>query len=101
MVQRLTKPTARVLNLLLKAPNEGVYGLELSNQGQVGPGTLYPMLTRLERLGWVDSAWEDVDATIVGRPPRRYYQLTGTGRIEAAAALERRDATGREGLAEA
>jgi DNA-binding PadR family transcriptional regulator len=37
-------------------------------------GTIYPALRRLERAGYVDSAW----STVNGRE-RRTYQLTGTG----------------------
>jgi len=101
MVTRLTKPTARVLQLLLKAPQEGAYGLELSRDANVGNGTLYPMLIRLERLGWVESSWEAIDPADAGRPARRYYRLTGLGRIEAVAVLERNPAVGLDGLAEA
>ena len=39
---------------------------------------LYPMLARLEERGLVTSRWEPEPAT-AGRPPRRYYQLTGEG----------------------
>lgn len=101
MVQRLTKPTSRVLALLLEAEGGRAYGLELINNAQVGPGTLYPMLTRLESIGWLDSAWEDIDPVEAGRPARRYYSLTANGRIEAAEALASRGIAGTEGLAEA
>jgi len=101
MVQRLTKPTARVLNVLLEAPQGRSYGLELTEQAAVGAGTLYPMLTRLESIGWLESTWEAIDATEAGRPPRRYYKLTGAGRVDAVAALERGAATGNRGVAEA
>ena len=36
-------------------------------------------LARLERLGWVESRWEDVDPSEAGRPVRRYYRLTTDG----------------------
>jgi len=101
MVQRLTKPTGRVLDLLLKAPDGRAYGLELINEGNVGAGTLYPMLTRLEGLDWLESTWEDIDPAKEGRPPRRYYSLTAKGRIEAVAALERKKANEVPGLTEA
>ena len=38
-------------------------------------GTIYPALRRLERAGYVDSAW----STVNGRE-RRTYQLTNAGR---------------------
>jgi DNA-binding MarR family transcriptional regulator len=101
VVQRLTKPTIRVLKLLLDAPTGSFYGAELIEQADLGPGTLYPMLTRLETIGWLESAWEDVDPAVAGRPARRFYRLTTHGRVEAVAALERRKPATRRGLAEA
>jgi len=34
-----------------------------------------PILARLEGVGWLESGWEDVDPTVVGRPALRYYRL--------------------------
>jgi PadR family transcriptional regulator, regulatory protein PadR len=39
-------------------------------------GTIYPLLSRLRRAGWLDSKWRE---SPVG-PPRRYYSLTDSGR---------------------
>jgi PadR family transcriptional regulator PadR len=39
-------------------------------------GTLYPLLTRLRKAGLVDYRWEESTSG----PPRKYYQLTDTGR---------------------
>jgi len=41
-----------------------------------GEGTLYPLLSRLRREGLIDYAWVESEAG----PPRKYYQLTDTGR---------------------
>ena len=38
-------------------------------------GTLYPLLSRLRRSGWVETTWQE---SPVG-PPRRYYTLTPDG----------------------
>ncbi|MCC5946852.1 MAG: PadR family transcriptional regulator [Nitriliruptoraceae bacterium] len=43
-------------------------------------GTLYPLLARLRKQGWVETSWTPSDSG----PPRRYYALTEDG----AAALE-------------
>ena len=44
-------------------------------------GTVYPALSRLERDGYVRSAWEDeAEAHAEGRPARRYYRITAHGR---------------------
>ncbi|MEV4345998.1 PadR family transcriptional regulator [Actinoplanes sp. NPDC049596] len=45
-----------------------------------GEGTIYPLLSRLRRSGWLESKWVESPTG----PPRRYYGLTVTGR----AALE-------------
>jgi PadR family transcriptional regulator, regulatory protein PadR len=45
----------------------------------LGEGTVYPALHRLERSGWLSSAWSDVD----GRK-RRTYRLTPLGQREMA-----------------
>ncbi|MFI2352008.1 PadR family transcriptional regulator [Streptomyces sp. NPDC019443] len=39
-------------------------------------GTIYPLLSRLRREGWVNTVWKESDSG----PPRRYYTLTATGR---------------------
>lgn len=60
------------------------YGLEivkdLDAAGQLltSQGTVYPLLNRLSEAGWVQSHWEVVD----GERPRRYYDITETGRQE-------------------
>lgn len=38
-------------------------------------GTIYPLLTRLRRDGWVTSAWRESPSG----PPRRYYRITPKG----------------------
>lgn len=43
---------------------------------QVGQGSLYPALQRLEEKGWISSEWR---ATEQGRRAK-YYELTGKGR---------------------
>jgi PadR family transcriptional regulator PadR len=40
-------------------------------------GTLYPLLARLREEGLVKTTWRESSQG----PPRRYYQLTGDGRV--------------------
>jgi DNA-binding PadR family transcriptional regulator len=84
---RLTLETLRVLGLLLESPNEPKYGLELAQRAGLKSGTIYPLLARLERAGWLISECEDVDPRTAGRRPRRYYKLTGAGETGARAQL--------------
>ena len=40
-------------------------------------GTIYPLLTRLKNTGLLNYRWEESTSG----PPRKYYQLTETGKI--------------------
>ena len=67
------------------------YGRALSVHTGLGSGTVLQCLYRLENWGWLESRWEDRDvATRDGRPPRRFYRLTGLGQREATALLAER-----------
>ena len=43
-------------------------------------GTLYPLLSRMRRDGLVDYEWKESEAG----PPRKYYELTASGRSQLA-----------------
>src|SRR6478752_336370 len=89
---RMTAPTRAVLEVFLSDPEVPRYGLEIGSHAILPSGTVHPILARLEGLGWLDSGWEDVDPTVVGRPRRRFYRLTATGAGQAEAAIEAADA---------
>jgi PadR family transcriptional regulator, regulatory protein PadR len=68
------------LHVLHHASEEPIFGLgmmkELSRHGYViGPGTLYPLLHRLEEGGLLVSRSE-----VVGGKTRKYYEITAKGR---------------------
>ena len=89
-VLRMTLQTQLVLRALLEEPAQQRYGLELCELVGLPSGTIYPILARLERVGWVDSEWEDPAAhEQAGRPRRRFYRLTPDGADQARAALAR------------
>jgi DNA-binding PadR family transcriptional regulator len=75
----ITVPVAKVLAALLSDPVADRYGLDLMKATGLPSGTLYPILVRLERAGWLEARWEDVDPASAGRPARRYYRLTADG----------------------
>ncbi|WP_148589741.1 PadR family transcriptional regulator [Streptomyces sp. WAC01526] len=86
---RLTKPTIAVLETLLSATSGNpAWGLSICRQADLGPGTVYPILDRLCERGWLTSYEET--GPHPGRPARRYYELTGNGRLQASQALEAR-----------
>jgi len=61
-----------------EAPVHGQWVLtELRRHGyDISPGTLYPLLNRMERLGWLRGRSDPGG----GRRARRDYRLTGEGR---------------------
>jgi DNA-binding PadR family transcriptional regulator len=83
----LTTSGAKVLAVFLADPTGEQYGFGLMKATGVKSGSLYPMLTRLERRGWIESFDEGIDERTEGRPRRRLYRLTGLGQREARAAL--------------
>jgi PadR family transcriptional regulator len=87
---RMTLQTQLVLHALLRRPAAERYGLELCAETGLPSGTIYPIVARLERAGWVESRWEDPNEHITrGRPRRRYYRLTDGGAAQVRAALSR------------
>jgi PadR family transcriptional regulator, regulatory protein PadR len=76
---RLSVPAARVLREFLEDPDAPCYGFDLMERVGMASGSLYPILARLERAGWIVGAKEDIDPQVEGRPARRYFTLTGEG----------------------
>jgi PadR family transcriptional regulator PadR len=86
---RLTRPTLEVLKVLMASTADTpAWGLSICQQAELGSGTVYPILERLTENGWIISR-EETDPH-PGRPARRYYDLTGAGRAQAAEAFEKR-----------
>lgn len=52
-------------------------------------GTVFPILARFERLGWLQSGWEELDPSQAGRPRRRYYRFTDSGKVHTDEVLVR------------
>jgi len=77
---RLTDPTKAVLRTLIRsqsADNQAeMFGLAIHRETGLGPGTVYPILRRLERAGWLEAREEAHDeAPHDARPPRIYYRI--------------------------
>jgi PadR family transcriptional regulator, regulatory protein PadR len=91
-ITRMTTPMLAVLAALVNG--EGWYGLRIAEATAMRTGTVYPILARFERAGWVTSTWEDKDDPDEKNDPgakRRYYRLTPEGRESALAALRLRE----------
>ena len=69
-----------VLSVLQTIADGHEYGFDIIDVTGLPSGTVYPALSRLERDGYVRSAWEDDGhAHREGRPARRYYRVTAPG----------------------
>jgi PadR family transcriptional regulator PadR len=85
--RELKRGSLELIVLRLLAPGEA-YGYEIVTKltartnGSLGvtDGTLYPVLYRLERAGFVAVRWETPERGV----PRKYYRLTGEGKAELA-----------------
>jgi DNA-binding PadR family transcriptional regulator len=84
---RLTAPTLKLLKIFVEKPREEFSGAEISRATEIGSGTLYPILARLEAAGWLKSTWEKINPSEEGRPRRRLYRITGQGQTKAVHAL--------------
>lgn len=77
---QLRKGAAELVVLSLLKEGER-YGLDILEQaggsgGVLSDGTLYPLLTRLEREGKLEARWAMADDAKI---PRKYYRLSGEG----------------------
>jgi PadR family transcriptional regulator, regulatory protein PadR len=85
VVPRMTNQTLRVLAVFLGDVTQERHGFSLVDRTGIKSGTLYPILIRLEKAGWLECRLEDVDPAVAGRPARRMYSLTGQGAVAARA----------------
>jgi PadR family transcriptional regulator PadR len=85
---RITKQTLSVLGAFTSSQHEALSGAEIARKTMLQSGTLYPILSRLEHANWLESRWEIGDPSKLGRPRRRFYQLTGLGYKSAIAAYK-------------
>jgi PadR family transcriptional regulator PadR len=80
MLSHLRRGSLEYCVLSLLAGRER-YGLDIARELTAtgvlmsSEGTLYPLLARLRKAGWVSTSWEQSTEG----PPRRYYSLTAAG----------------------
>jgi PadR family transcriptional regulator PadR len=91
--ERLLLPQGTLDLLILKAlALEPLHGWAMSERLQqishdalqVGQGSLYPALHRLERAGWIKARWRTTD----NNRRAKYYELTRAGRKQLESASE-------------
>lgn len=81
--RKLSLQALRVLHCLFQHTNNATCGADLIKELNIFSGTIYPILLRLEKNGFVESKWEIETPSMLGRPRRRLYTITGDG-IRAA-----------------
>ncbi|MGL4832461.1 MAG: PadR family transcriptional regulator [Propionibacteriaceae bacterium] len=72
---------------ILQATPEPVWGLKIVRESGRPTGTVYPLLERLERAGYVESRWDDSPTP---GPRRRMFVLTSAGESFVAQSLRDR-----------
>jgi PadR family transcriptional regulator, regulatory protein PadR len=92
----MTPATLDVLEVLL-GPDDELYGLKIAKATGRPTGSIYPILARLERIGWVESEWEPGDPDSRG-PRRRFYRLSPNGLASARTALAGRRKPAGQGM---
>lgn len=77
--------------MILQAIHAGDgYGFSVMEMTGLPSGTVYPAMRRLERDELIDSQWERQSiADAEQRPPRKYYKLTGAGRVTLESSRKR------------
>lgn len=83
---RLTQPSLRILKLFIDDPSPRA-GSDVMGALGLASGTLYPIVARFVKCGWLTGKWEAGPPQRLGRPRRRYYTLTQAGRQGAREAL--------------
>jgi DNA-binding PadR family transcriptional regulator len=90
------RPLSPTTVAVLQAVAGGVrHGFDIMDTTALPSGTVYPILGRLERAGFVRSRWEaPTVAQREKRPPRRYYEISAAGARVLAMSVEHYRALG-------
>lgn len=85
---RVTDATLDVLEVLL-GPDDELYGFKIAKAIDRPTGSVFPILTRLEDMGWAVSEWETSEQSPRGSR-RRFYRLSPEGVVRARDVLAER-----------
>ncbi len=89
-LSQLRKGYLELCVLLALKSRKSSYGFELlqifEKAGlELKEGTLYPLLNRMHKNGWLESNWE---TPTDGGHPRRFYELSPTGQLHLPRMME-------------
>jgi len=85
---RLSRSSLKIVQVFLETPGEEFCGSDLMDRADVSPGVVYPFLVKWEAQGLLKARWEEQDASDLGRPRKKLYKLTGSGKTAAREALK-------------
>lgn len=71
----MVRRSAQVEAVLTALADGCTYGLAIMRRTGLASGTVYPILRRMEKAGWVTGTLDE-RACLPGRPARRTYELT-------------------------
>jgi DNA-binding PadR family transcriptional regulator len=77
--KRITDTFLRVLSLFVSHQDRQYCGYDIVNMLDMKTGTVYPLLHRLEKSGWLKCQAENIDPRAEGRPGKRLYSLSDSG----------------------
>jgi PadR family transcriptional regulator PadR len=95
-MERVTKRTLQILLALGDGPLHG-YGIKqdiadrTNGQVNLGSGTLYEAIQRLEGWGWIEEVPTPAEEPPSGGPQRRFFALTAAGKEVLGEELRRLD----------
>jgi DNA-binding PadR family transcriptional regulator len=86
----MPRPLSLAAVAVLQAIADGArYGFDIMDVTDLASGTVYPILSRLERRDLASARWEAArTAQREKRPPRRYYDVTNAGLKVLAESIE-------------
>lgn len=87
---RMTMPTLKVLELFISCNAQQLAGSEIGIETKLSSGSLYPILHRLTKNGWLDTEKEKESPSELGRPQKTFYRLNADGRRQAISELAKR-----------
>jgi PadR family transcriptional regulator PadR len=85
---RLSLAGMRILRLFFGDPGAEITGAQIIRASGLASGTVYPLLLRFERVGFLESHWESGNPSDLGHPRRRYYRISRDGLAVARKAFQ-------------
>lgn len=77
--ERVTVAFLRILEFFVLNEKSSYCGADVMKYLNLPSGTVYPLLTRMTNSGWLNRELENVNPKLVGRPAKRFYQISNTG----------------------